>query len=143
MAARLDDAGEIGAIVRVAQCRVFGRAARGFEGGACLAHADEFGLDRGEAGVVGVFAVRGRALALGDDFFDRAFGRGEVGDFEEAGQTEFGAGDLRLVVADEDFVFAPLLGEADQAVQRAVIEVALAGVVLRRGREQIGRAARS
>ena len=73
---------------------------------------DEFVLDRGKAGVVRVFAVRGRALALGDDFLDGAFGRRQVGHLEETGKAELGAGDLRLVVADEHFVLAAIVRPA-------------------------------
>ena len=111
--------------------------ARRLEPGSRRAQGVEFLPDRAETREVRVGTVRGRAFALRDDLLDRPLRRREVVDPEQAGQAELLGADLRLAVADEHAVLAKLGGEVREPVQRPVVQVALARVVLRRGRQQV------
>ena len=75
--------------------------------------------------------MRRCTFALQHDRLDRAPRRGKIGDPEEARQSEFLGADLSVAVTDEQSLFAELIRKAREALQHAVIQVALTGVILR------------
>ena len=121
----------------VAQDRIADHRARGLEPGTRFPQLRELSPDRVEAREVRALAVRRRPLALQHDDFDRALGRGEIVDREQSRQRKLLDADLGFAVADEHALLAEHPDEACEPLQHAVVQMTLADVVLRRGRQQI------